>query len=253
MALGVLDKEEPSKIHLSERQLLKPNENTRLIEDPAVLRSTLKEMICRWFQMTGQSTYFISVDGVSGSGKSTLCEMIEDIVAQIGTDLAVKAFHVDDFIATERDDPRRKTMASSPEIFWQLLYSRTDALDALNQIGAVNGKGGKVVIERKYDRSTGKIGPGEIIVPSGRKVVIVDGVNATVLADNMVLNPDSSLLKLTFRMDPAISLNRACARDAAMGIRTYEAAIDFRVAEYTHMVPQVLGENVLCSDIIYTG
>ncbi len=236
-----------------QKRIAGPEENVQLIEDPAVLRDTVKDLITRWFETTGQSIYFLSLDGIAGSGKTTLCEMIDDIVAQMNVNLKVHPFALDDFIATDRDDPMRTMMTQSPELFWTWFYSKSQALKTLTDVSRINGEGGKIDIERKYNRSLGKVGPGSIEIPKGRKIVLIEGVNATEIASMMPKNADCSLLKMLFMVDPAVALKRASIRDALQGRRSPKDSEKYRTDEYRHMVPKVFGQNAFDTDIIFTG
>lgn len=237
-----------------EREIFRPPELAEkaiLIEDPAILRDTLRDLITRWFETTDQSIYFLSLDGIAGSGKTTLCEMIDDIVTQMNVDLKVHPFPLDDFIATDRDDPMRTMMTRDPELFWTYFYSREQALETLTAVSRINGGGGRVDIAKKYNRGLGKVGPGHIEIPSGRKIILIEGVNATEIAKGIPLNKDCSVLKMLFAVDPAVALKRASVRDAVQGRRSPKESVPFRVAEYRHMVPQVLEKNPFNADIIY--
>lgn len=231
--------------------ILAVNKDVRICTDIGQFRVIIREVIKGWNDTQTSPILLVSVDGLSGSGKSACATNIRAIVDQLGT-AKLQLLPIDLFIATERDDPLRVLMTESAELFWRFVYSRDEMLSVITGIIEQQGKGLTLPMERLYDRPSGKLKPGSIEVPPGRKVILVDGIDSTRLC--LALQEqgvDCPQYRILHYVRPEVALRRAVRRDTAQGRRTLEESREYRVREYQYLVPQILGENVKHADLLY--
>lgn len=224
------------------------------IHDMATLKSRVVDQLREAFKDEALHAFFVAVDGLPGTGKSTVVRELTPAFEELDgiTHFPVS---VDDFIPTARTDMLRTTMVETedPEIFWRI-FSLQHALQYVLWKTFINGdEQSEVPLNRKYDRASGQVSPGSVIIPPGRKVVTVEGVNASEIVRDLF--PDSEGWPFTTVMvsvDPAIALLRAVERDVSAGRRSAVDAYDYRRKEYRHMMPQ-MEENQAKADFVFVN
>ncbi len=224
-------------------------QDIRVIEDIKTFDGEVTDFIRRWHQTTDQSNCYVGFDGLPGAGKTTLMESLRNICSRLGITLHENG--VDNFITTDRDDPLREEMTRAAEIFKLRYYCRESVGKLMNVIHQMNGHGTTVHFDRMYDRSIGKVGPGSVKVPSGRKIVLLEGVNAIPFIHDLEKRHGASALKVHVFAKPRVAMERAISRDARNGSRKPEKAYALRAAEYKHLIGPVNERNPWMADIIY--
>jgi len=211
----------------------------------------LEARIKNWHDNSTDSNFFIGLDGLPGAGKSTLVNVFHDLAAKIGVTLYL--IPVDNFIQTDRDSPQRREMTKdkNPEIFWRLYYSQSAINAVLNNINLHNGSPFELNLPKMYSRKTGKTGPGQVAVPAGRKIILLEGVNSTSFIHDLKQGNDIHSLKVLIYSMPKAALERAVKRDTTNNRRSAEESLELRQAEYRYLVPVINGENAQKADMIY--
>lgn len=223
--------------------------NVKVIDDIKTFELEVTDAIRQWYDTTQRQNYYVAFDGLPGAGKTTLMERLKNICQKAGIILHENG--VDNFITTERDDPLRKTMTRDAAVFQQRYYSRQSVRRLLEEIEKVNGHERVIHFDGLYDRSTGKVGKGSIKVPSGRKVVLLEGVNSIPLIREMEEKHDATGLKVHVYAKPQEAMSRAIARDTRNGSRKADEAYQLRAAEYAHLIQPINERNPLMANIIY--
>lgn len=226
------------------------------IHDLPTLQGRVVERLRRTLRDETLRAFFVAIDGLPGTGKSTVVRELAPALTQLDG-LQHAPVSVDDFIATDRDSPLRHTMVKTPdpELFWRIFYSRRSLEYVLQTIASSNGDALAIPLTRKYDRPTGKVVLGDIKIPAGRKVVTVEGVNASQAVRSIFPEngDEQPFVSIMVAVDPAIALRRAVERDVAAGRRTAEEAYDYREKEYRHMVPQMERNQALADFVFVNG
>lgn len=231
--------------------ILAVNRDVQFCTDIGQFRAIIQAVIKVWNDTHTSPTLLVSVDGLSGSGKSMCATNIQTIVDQLGT-AKLQLLPIDLFIATERDDPLRVRMTESAELFWRFVYTRSEILSVIHRIVRAQGRGVTLPMEQLYDRPSGKLKPGSIEAPPGRKVILVDGIDSTrLLLALQEQGVDCPQYRILYYVRPEVALRRAVQRDTTQGRRTLEENREYRVREYQYLVPQILNENVKHADLIY--
>ena len=213
------------------------------------LIAAMHEKITTWLNGGEKNTLFISLDGLSGSGKSSLTQAVEVIVSEMESPIKIFSVGVDDFINTDRESPLRELKNNDPQLFWALFTSRLAMFATVDSIARAHGAELQIDFERMYRRSEGRVVPGSLWVPEGRKIVFVDGVNSISVLNNLAHAEDFETLKVMLDVDPVTSMRRAIGRDVALG-KNRKQIQGRRDGEYQHMIPQI-AENYASADIIY--
>lgn len=224
------------------------------IHDIATLQSRIVGQLIEAFREETLKTFFVAVDGLPGTGKSTVIRKLVPAFEELDG-IGHFPVSVDDFIATDRESPLRRTMVETedPEIFWRIFYMRKSLEYVLWKIALADGEALTVPISRKYDRPSGKVGPGVIKVPDGRKVVTMEGVNASeIMRDIFPEEGKWPFATVIVSVDPAIALLRAVERDVSAGRRGAADALNYRRKEYRHMIPR-MEKNQARADFVFVN
>lgn len=238
------------------RPLYQPEDLAVVTDRPHSLERALMEDIQKWFETTKESLFFISLDGLPGAGKTSLYDVLENIVARIGHGLRLVVTPTDDHITSDRDSPARILLTAEhtpDDLFYRILYSKAQLVAVLNGIVGANGAGTVIPVPRKYDRSSGTVMPGTIVMPPGRKIVLIDGFDSTRVMNAFAARTtggDFSCLRIAVYAHPEVSLKRALRRDAFQGRRMGTNAELYRSREYDHLVPQINGHNMRVCEMI---
>lgn len=223
--------------------------NVKVIDDIKTFEQEVADAIRKWHETTQKQNFYVAFDGLPGAGKTTLMERLKNICQRAGIILHENG--VDNFITTDRDDPLRRTMTRDTAVFQQRYYSRASVRRLLKEIEKVNGQEKVIQFDELYDRSTGKVGEGSIKVPSGRKVVLLEGVNSIPLIREMEEKHDAIGLKVHVYAKPHEAMKRAITRDTRNGSRKADEAYQLRAAEYAHLIQPINERNPHMANIIY--
>jgi|GEM_PF-4452994 len=233
----------------SENMILAPGKDIEIIEDEGMFKGAVEERIRQWFETSDESSYFVGYGGLPGVGKTTLMESLRNICSRLNVNLF--EIGVDQFIQTDRNSPMRELITKDPKIFERLYYCKESVKKALNTAHQMNGHGARVQFERMYDRKDGTVKPGQIVIPQGRKVILLEGVGSIPIIDELHQKQNASVLKVHVHDQPQEAMRRAINRDLASGSRKRADAERLRTAEYNHLVEPENKVNPKKADIIY--
>jgi uridine kinase len=222
------------------------------IHDISLLKSKLIDRIRTGLRDSEFSAFFVAVDGLPGTGKSTVVQKLAPALEELD-DIQHFPVSVDDFIATDRDSPLRRTMVETedPEVFWRIFYLRGALEYVLWKTAVSDGEGRTIPLPRKYDRPSGRVLPGTIEITGCRKVVNVEGVNASEKVRCMFTGEGEwPFATVMVEVDPAIALLRAVDRDMEAGRRNGVESYRYRQREYRHMMPRIERNGAL-ADFVY--
>ena len=223
-----------------------------LCESVGSFRHIIEDELKRWNDFSGSSTFLISLDGLSGSGKSSLSTEIRSVTEQL-PGIGFYPVPIDLFIATPRDSSLRARMTESRELFWRLIYDRQSMIDVLTCIVRANGEPCSVYIPHHYNRVEGSVGPAVMHVPAGRKVALVDGIDATRILQTLETIAPCPQLRVLLFTSPYIALERAAQRDAKQGRRALQEGREYRRREFAYLVPQIFNANSRQVEVIFVG
>ncbi len=171
-----------------EAGLLMPEDSDEHKEGPRLITSleqfteAITDAVLRWHSGSEVPHLYMSIEGLSGSGKSSMAlEAVENAVARI-PHVPFSVIAADDFLQTERGSNLRGVQTYLPDnLFWATYRSKEAVQRLLLQICEANGKGMRATFDRMYKRSNGKgiVKPGEVIIPPGRRVIILEGTDST--------------------------------------------------------------------------
>lgn len=204
------------------------------------------ERITSWIEEGKGDMLFIGIDGAAGSGKSTLAAQIKGLLQDLYKEVPLVEFPLDKFLGTERNSPLRAIKNSQPELFWSL-FSVRDAIEkGLIGLQVLGSRPGQLSFERSYDRPSGKMKPTSLAVPAGRKIVLVEGVDATRFLNGL---ENGDTLKILLSVDPAKSIQQAVQRDIRTGRHSKNRVTSYREQEYQHMLGQIR-KNISIADVV---
>lgn len=218
--------------HPGERELQRRSD-TQIIEDPTILAGEIEERVLQWYEKSAASNFYVGVDGISGAGKTTQMESIRNVCARRG--IQIHETSIDSFITTASKD--RPKILQSPDIFATRHIAQDEVRKLMASIHQANGHGATIDFAEMYHRSEGhgRIGPGQIHVPPGRKVVILEGVNAARFTGELEEKHGAEVLNIHVDARPETAMQRAVRRDAASGRWTAEGAYKQHKKEFDYL------------------
>jgi len=234
--------------HPHEPDLERRKEGITVIDDLETLESTVEEILLRWHQNSPESNFYISLDGLPGAGKTSLMECLQNICSRRGIQLHVNG--IDKFLGSSRED--RLGITENADIMAERYFSQGAVMGVMEKIHAANGFGSRIHVPRMYHRAEGIIAPGNIDVPAGRKVVVLEGVHSSRVLSKLEKSHGAKILNIHVSSDPSKSLKRAVDRDSRKGGNWSRSAAQFhQEGVYSHLLKSVHTENPKIADILF--
>ncbi len=110
------------------------------------------------------------------------------------------------------------------------------------------GKNGKTIpVENAYSHETGKLELKKIAIPSGKKIILIDGIDATNVVDEIL--PEEEKIRLFVFAEAEISLLSACCRDAEKKDVIIEERLIDRTKEYVYLTAKLV-KTLIRPDVI---
>lgn len=224
-------------------KLEKKKEKTSCLDQ---IQARINSRIKKWIQ-SSDPQFYISVDGLSGSGKTTLINLLDDLQIKYQNLFTVSKLPIELFITTERNSSNRENIIQSDDVFWGNVYNREKMKNVLQDIVKLGENDGVIHLPQAYQHTSGTFQPIDLKIRAGKKIVVIDGIDATNVADEAYLQEQR--LNLFVFTSAEISLLSACVRDYTQKNVDLGHRLTFRIGEYGHLTEK-LGETLLGRDDI---
>lgn len=213
------------------------NPNQQTVGNENELIDHLAFDINDWLE-SGKMTMVVAVGGPPGIGKSSSKHILEEAKAKAGDNRKMQKFDLDRTFRTGRESPLRKNFQLQEGAFHLRYHARDLIRVVLPEIVRAEGEEATIFCDELYNREHGgKVEPGIIHMPGGRRLLWIDGVGSEEHAARVKAQTGVRTIIVSIVGDDGDTFKVVCGRDVKTGARTPEEAYKFRKYETGHLGP----------------